>query len=296
MMDNGGWKVIGEDDEAQNIPLWKALAQFTSTDLDEGLKANAAIINPEKASFQRHYNIGLVVSAVFGAFFLISLLLLLILAHSKFVNALFFLVLTLLAATVAPLMWRQVYQYGLKIPDEPLNLPHAADRHFEEFLGHLQRVSGPQAYRLARFGKKRKPFNRRQFFGRLRYFHFSESSTVRGMVMRFPTAFSVSDIYLHRDDVQKIVAMAKTKRKGGTGRDPKYRYADAIVALIGDPRLAELDLNAALTATGEIEKILSDWFDSNADASGDVPRKDLVQPYAKKIYARLNLISPTDRR
>lgn len=39
-----GWKVFADGEDSENVPLWRALAQFTAEDLDEGLKANAVVI------------------------------------------------------------------------------------------------------------------------------------------------------------------------------------------------------------------------------------------------------------
>jgi hypothetical protein len=260
--------------------------------LDEGLKTNAAVIKREKPVFQRYYNLAFLTSLLFGFFFLVFMLGLLISIHSKSANALLFLVLAFLVATVAPHLWRQTYQYGLTIPDTPLALPHGADRHFDEFLGHLQRASGPKAYYLSRFGKKRKPLNRRQFFGRLRYFLFSEHSRDRSMVMRFPTAMSIpADLYVHRDDVEKMIAMSKPKRRAGPGRNPKYGYADAIISVMRDPRLDSLDLNDRAISVRMIKDCLSEWLEVAADASGDLPRGDQLAPYAEKIFDRLRLIA-----
>ncbi|WP_420607573.1 hypothetical protein [Novosphingopyxis sp.] len=285
---DAGWKIFADGDDADNVPLWKALAQFTSDDLDEGLEANAAVINEAKSPFARYYNAAFVVSLGFGFLFIIFLFAFLISAHSSSTNLFMFLTLAALLATLAPHLWRQIYQYGLKTPDTPLELPYAPDRHFDEFLSFLQKVDAPQAYYVPRFGKRRKPLDRRQFFGKLRYFLFSEHSTDRGMVMRFRTGLSLpADIFLHRDDVEKILLMSKPKRKGGPGRNPKYSYAEAIIALIGDPRIATLNLNDRTTSIRTIKNWLADWFEGKADASGDVPRGDLLSPYAEKIADHL---------
>ena len=283
-----GWKIFADGDDCENIPLWKALAQFTSDDLDEGLKVNAAVINQAKPPFARYYNGAFLVSMVFGFLFAIFLIGLLISVPSNSANFFSFLTLATLAATAAPHIWRQLYQYGLKTPDTPLALPHAPDRHFDEFLGFLQKASGPRAYYISRFGKRRVLLNRRQFFGRLRYFLLSEHSADRAMVMRFRTGHSLpGDIFLHRDDVEKLLAMGKPKRKGGPGRNSKYRYAEAIIALIGDARLGALNLNDRPASIRAIKEWLAAWFEINADASGDVPRGDQLSPYAEKIVDHL---------
>ena len=283
-----GWKVFASGDESENVPLWRALAQFTSDDLDEGLKANAAVINKSKLPFARYYNVAFIVSLLFGFLFIVSLIGLLLSPTTNFANLFSTLTLATFAAMAAPHLWRQLYQYGLKTPDVGLGLPYAADRHFDEFLSYLQKASGPSAYYISRFGKRRVFLNRRQFFGRLRYFLFSEHSADRALVMRFRTGHSLpGDIFLHRDDVDRMLAIAKPKRKGGPGRNSKYRYAEAIIALIGDPRLGALDLNDQAASVRTIKERLADWFDANADASGDVPRGDQLAPYAEKIFDHL---------
>ncbi len=294
---DGGWKIFADGDDADDVPLWKVLAQFRSEDLDEGLNANAAIIDQAKPRSARYYNIAFVISFGFGFLSLVFMIGLLISARSKTTDTFFFLTLAALAATLAPHLWRQAYQYGLKIPDAPLKLPHASDRLFDEVLGHLQKVGGPQAYYLSRFRKKRIRLNRRQFFGRLRYFLFSEHSKDRGMVMRFPTATSLpADLFLHREDVEKMLAMSRPKRKGGPGRNAKYSYDDAIIALIGDPRLSALETNDRAAAVHSVKDWLSEWFEANADESGDVPRRDQLTRYAEKICARLEIIASAKGR
>jgi hypothetical protein len=297
MMSNpgGGWKVFADGDVSENVPLWKALAQFTSDDLDEGLKSNAAIINQAKPIFARYYNAAFIVSMAFGFLFVIFLFAMLVSAPSKSADLFAFLTFATLVATAAPHLWRQLYQYGLKTPDAPLPLPYLPDGQFDEFLGYLQKASGPQAYYISRFGKRRVFLNRRQFFGRLRYFLFSEHSADRALVMRFRTGHSLpGDIFLHRDDVDKLLVMGKPKRKGGPGRNSKYQYAEAIIALIGDPRLGSLDMNDRAASVRMVKKWLGDWFDANADASGDVPRGDQLSPFAEKIVDHLKNLTDFD--
>lgn len=294
-----GWKIFAEEDEADNVPLWKVLAQFRSDDLDEGLNMNAGIINQAKPSPVRYYNLAFVISFGFGFLSIIFLIGLLIAGHSTATNLFFYLTLAMLAATMAPHIWRQLYQYGVRIPDAPLKLPHAPDRLFDEVLGYLQKVDGPEVYYLSRFRKKRIPLKRRQFFGRLRYFLFSEHSQDRGMVLRYPTAMSLpADLYLHRDDVEKMIAMSKPKRKGGPGTKAKYPYEDAIVGLIGDPRLTQLELNDRDATIRSLSSWIVEWFKANGDASGDAPRADYarVLACAQKIYARLKNLSPPTAR
>ncbi|WP_303762376.1 hypothetical protein [Sphingobium yanoikuyae] len=293
-----GWKTFADGDEADDVPLWQVLAQFRSDDIDEGLSANAAIIGQVRSPSARYYNTAFVVSFAFGFLSVLSMAGLMISAAYPCTTSFFYyLTLIMLAAAVAPHLLRQVYQYGLSIPEAPLKLPHGPDRLFDEVLRYLQRVDGPQAYYRSRFRKKRIPLRRRQFFGRLRYLLFSEHSKDRGMVLRFPTATSLpADLYLHHDDVVRMLAMSKPKRRGGPGRNTKYRYDEAIISLIGDPRLGALDLKDRAAAVHTIKDWLSEWFEANADESGDVPRRDQLTRYAEKICARLEMIASVRSR
>lgn len=279
-----GWKAFADGDDSENVPLWRALAQFTSDDFDDGLKANAVVINQAKPPFARYYSLAFVVSMGFGFLFVISLIGLLISVPSRSTDLFSFLALATLTATAAPHLWREGYQYGLKTPDTPLELPHAPDRYFDEFLGFLQKASGPRAYYLSRFGGRRVFLDRRQFFGKLRYFALSEHSADRALVMRFRTGLSLpDDIFLLRNDVEKMLVMSKPKRKGGPGRNSKYRYAEAIIALIGDTRLGTLDLKDRAASVRTIKDWLAEWFEANADASGDVPRGSQLSPMRRKL-------------
>ena len=280
----------------QCAPL-EGVGSIRSDDLDEGLNINAAIIEQAKPSPLRFYNLAFIISFWFGFLSIIFLIGILVSGHSTATDIFYYLTLASLAATMAPHLGRQAYQYGLKIPDAPLKLPHAPDRLFDEVLGYLQKVDGPKAYYISRFRKQRVPLKRRQFFGRLRYFLFSEHSKDRGMVMRFPTATSLpADLFLHREDVEKMLAMSRPKRKGGPGRNAKYSYDDAIIALIGDPRLGALETSDRAAAVHSVKDWLSEWFEANADESGDVPRRDQLTRYAEKICARLEIIASAKGR
>ncbi len=292
-----GWKIFADGDEADNVPLWKVLAQFRSDDLDEGLNINAAIIDQAKPSPLRFYNLAFIISFGFGFLSIVFLIGILVSGHSTATDIFYYLTLASLAATMAPHLGRQAYQYGLNVPDAPLKLPHAPDRLFDEVLGYLQKVDGPKAYYISRFRKQRVPLKRRQFFGRLRYFLFSEHSKDRGMVMRYPTAMSLpADLYLHRDDVETMLAMSRPKRRGGPGRNAKYRYDDAIIALIGDPRLDALDVTDRAAAISTVKDWLYKWLEKNADESGDVPRRDQLTRYADKICTHLEMIASAKGR
>lgn len=69
-----GWKVFADGDDSEDVPLWKVLALLTSDDLDEGLKANAAVINQTKPRFVRYYNVAFGISMFFGFLFVVFLM------------------------------------------------------------------------------------------------------------------------------------------------------------------------------------------------------------------------------
>jgi len=141
MVPGEGLKIFADGNECDGIPLWKALALFTSDDLDEGLKANSAVINRAKTPFARFYNLAFLVSLVSGFLFVISLIGLLISGSATATDLFSFLSVATLAGVAAPYLWRQLYQYGFAAPENPLELPYVPDRYFEEFLGNLQKAS-----------------------------------------------------------------------------------------------------------------------------------------------------------
>lgn len=283
-----GWKVFADGDEADDIPLWKVLAKVRSDDLNEGLNANVAFLARIRPAPSRYYNLALVISIVFGFLAVLFLIGLLISARSGATSLFFFLTLAMAAAAMAPYLWRQAYQYGLKIPDRPLALPHVPDPLFDAVLEHLQKVDGPQAYYRSWFRGKRIPLKRRQFFGRLRYFLFSEHGQDRAMVMRFPTAMALpADIYLHREDVDKMLTMSVPKRLGGPGRNVKYPYADALVSFLGDSDILAIDATDQELANTAIRQRLKSFFAEHVDESGAVPRADQLKELVRKIYVRL---------
>lgn len=282
------WAVLIEGDESEDVPLWMALALFRSEDLDDGLKENSSFINEIKPIHVRRRRAAYVISLIFGFCTIVSLFALAAFGASEEANLLFIVSLGSIALTAAPQMWRQVFQYGWLTPEVPLVLPHASDHYFDVFLGYLQRAAEPYAYYRSWFGRKRKPLDRHHFFGRLRYFSFCEHSATRGLVMRSRAGLALpSDIFIHRSDLEKMIALSKPKRKGGSGRNVKYAYFEAIFDLRADPRLALLDLSDEDAAIRSMTDWLTQWFDSAANASGMLPDRDQLMPYAKKIYAHL---------
>ena len=283
-----GKKIFTNEDYSERVPLWRALAEFTSEDLDDGLKANAAVINKFKAPFVTSYNRESVISLITGSLFAFSLIGLLIAGQSVWKIVFTIFLVAMLLIVVASQLWRYVRQYGRKTPSAPLELPHASDPHFDEFLGLLQKETGPGAYGFSRFSNRRVPFKRQQFFGRLRYFLLSEHSAERAMVMRFGSGHALpADIFLRREQVDEMIATRRKKRKGGPGRNAKFRYIDAVIALIGDPRVGTLDLSKRTESVSKVNDWLDIWLKEHFDASGEIPRRDQLKEYAVSIVDHL---------
>ncbi|MFV0642899.1 MAG: hypothetical protein ACK5NN_00110 [Sphingomonadaceae bacterium] len=298
------WRVFAEGDDVNNVPLWHVLAQLRSDDLDDGWRENTLIINKLKASYAIGYNAAFFVSFSFGILFLIFSMAFLLSDRST-QGLPFILTLVTFAAAVAPHLWRQAYQYGWNIPDSPLNLPHESDEVFEELLGYLQRVGGPKVFYISRFRKKAIPLKQRQFFGKLRYFLFSEKGTDRAMVMRFPTAMSLTtDLYMHRNDVEKIIALRASPEKevapqgSKYGQRAKYPYIAAAVGVaLDDPLLVNLDLSDRKKVVSELAIRMTQWFETKewmglSEARRklqDAPEKRSIDGYAEEFYEALLL-------
>ncbi|BBD98358.1 hypothetical protein SAMIE_1018590 [Sphingobium amiense] len=193
------------------------------------------------------------------------------------------------------------FQYGrgwLWTPREALYL-NASDETketLEKFFAYIQREGGPKAYFRDRKGKKHY-LDRRYSFGKLRVLLLSEFGAFRSLCL-LPGGKRVSEaIKIEADPSEIINALKiKPKRGSGPGRNVKYAYIEAIFDLRSDPRLETLDLKDEATAIHAITDWLDEWFDSSANVSGEIPKRDRLVPYAKKIYAHLkNSVAPNDR-
>ena len=69
-----GTKIFTGEDYSENVPLWRALAEFTSEDIDEGLMANATVIGEVKARFWRLDKLAFTFSLIFGTLFSVCLI------------------------------------------------------------------------------------------------------------------------------------------------------------------------------------------------------------------------------
>ena len=200
---------------------------------------------------------------------------------------------TLLAGLVAvpPLVlgaW-QVWQYGAGFPAKPLPLAHDADPKIETAFAQLQKETGPAVWRRVSFSGRLERADRHLFFGRLRYLLLSQDFAVRRQVSGFPLPFKVTgDLFVARIDAEHLRSLVRPKRRGGPGRDPKYPYVEAVIAILCDPAIIRCNLADQTGAVRAIEQRLTEWFEEHADETGAVPRKDLIRPYAIKVFEGLS--------
>ena len=289
------WKTFADGYEAESIPLWKALALTRPEKLDEAIKKNSEFIN----GFRFRYDI--IFELILGFAYIITIISLAVGLFSIFELSIyrtqfsFYLFFVLLISSFSLFCLIYFYQYGIKRHDHPLPIPHATDKYFEDILTYLQSEEGPQAYYLSWRKNKQVPLPRKLFSGKLRYMLFSKYHRDRSVVTcLFPNMFLAADVYLHREDVERMLDVIKPKppeepdikpkRPGGPGRNFKYRYEDAIEAAINDSQLADLDLTDSDVAIEIITEWMAEWFEANAGTSGDVPRKASLKPFAAIIF------------
>lgn len=184
------------------------------------------------------------------------------------------------------------FQYGrgwLWKPREAIymNARDETKETLEKFFSYIQREGGPKAYYRDRKGNKHY-LDRRYSFGKLRVLLLSEFGAFRSLCL-LPGGKRISEairIEADPDEVIKEIDI-KPKRAGGPGRKVKYAYIEAVFDLRAHPRLDRLDLNDEVAAVHSITDWLDEWFDSAANVSGEIPKRSLLAPYAKKIYDHL---------
>lgn len=274
----------------QYVPLRYALALCHSEDIEEGLIfINQAVDQARTAvaAAIRRKTVWLTLTLPFALIATVAIFLDLANGPSP-PNYLFVLELTAFIAPVLVLLAWQSWQYGAGFIASPRELPHAPDERIEAVFAEFQKESGPQVYRLSNLRGRYISVNRRLFFGRLRYLVLSENPADRLHVHPFPALLPMAgSLYISRSDTERLRDMSKPKRKAGPGRDAKYAYVDAVIGVILDGHLQNLDLSNPASAIRMLEDILLAWFESHPLASGDLPRGDMVRPYAHKIFDAL---------
>jgi len=274
----------------EHIPLRRALAICYDTDVEDGLaRINRAVdlalvqVRRTLDRKSRFLKFSIPLALIAGVAMLSDLLG--IWRQSPWVFGIE--VLTFALPAIGLLAWH-LWQYGASFPKVPTALPHDPDQRIETTLTELQKESGPRVYTRSLLHGRYVPLDRRLFFGRLRYLVLSEDVGERSHVLGYPAPIPVlGDLFVTRNDAERLLAMSKPKRKAGPGRDPKYAYLDAVIAIMASPELRSIDLADRTAAGRKIEKLLLDWFEDHVDASADMPRTDMVRPYASRILAAM---------
>jgi len=278
----------------------RSLARIAARLLSFAEQENEALAEIDKiaAGIERavrtRYFILRIVTAVFSAFALIALLFWIVAGFTG--TDLGWrpagIIVPLLLLAVGPAFYWRNFQYGLG----PIRITRPAlysggskanIETLEKLFEYLSRRTAPRAYFRTRAGTKRY-ISRHVFMGRLRGLLLSENPSDRAIVLP-PYGFWFSGEIRIEADPEDIIAALKLKRRGGPGRDPKYGYADAMIDLIDNPELADIDLGDEIAARRKVEALLVAWFQTHADESGDAPRSDMVRPYAEKVVKRLRI-------
>ncbi|MDM7985138.1 MAG: hypothetical protein QUV02_11870 [Maricaulis sp.] len=289
------WNNTANGDEADYLPLSHALALYISEDLDEGLNESSTTIREVRKQFERGWNIELLIQTVSGLLGIVALSGLASAHTPGVVEAMLRLLLFVaFAGLLGPWIWRRIHQFGLEFPlNKALELPHEENEDFEKIIGFFQQANGPKAFYLPKLSKRRVALERSQFFGKLRYLLFSEHSRDRAKVSRFPSALDLSaDICVHRDNIKQMCILAKHERKAGAGRNFKFAYVHAIMALTKDPRSAELDLSNEARATKTVIEWMTEWFQNNTNTPKEVPDASQLKRYAKDFVSGLKKYPP----
>jgi hypothetical protein len=272
------WNTSIDGGVSDSIPLWKALARFTSPDdLHAGMVLNESVIKNIKSRYRALYEATSIVSLIgivlLVAYTPILLAWLFFVGENNYVINVILAVLLVLA--LGPKIVRRIHQYGINRLYDPLTLNFESNQYFDEFIGYLQRGSQPHAYYVTRFGGKRKYLDRREFFGRLRYLLFSEHPADRRLVTRYEAWGPLpSDIFIHRDNLEIIQKLRESAPQKPKGVDSKYPYEDAIIAVLNSNEVKLLNLKERDAALKALRTMIVDWLKEINPAEGNSPRTD----------------------
>ena len=295
--------VSPDDLVSADVSLGYALAMFMPGDVDKNVEQISEITNEIFKKYNRIWVMTLIASLVPGAFFIP---LLVMTADSLFRDPDLALLsakmsaVSLVIALIPWILWN-FFQYGTKKLKEPTTLPYESNPHFDEFLSILQKgqpygSSLSIAYYRQIFTKKRKFIQRKQFFGKLRYLLFSEDASDRSVVTSVLSVLPApADIYISNPDLDQIIANRelsldqgttnnKPKRPPGPGRKPVYPYDRAVASLRESLEWGKIDLTDQKAAVHEIENWLLEWLEKHPNKNDNIPRREYVKPYAKKLY------------
>ncbi|TRD11111.1 hypothetical protein FGU71_04090 [Erythrobacter insulae] len=195
-------------------------------------------------------------------------------------------ILMLIMPVVVQLAWHY-WQHQDGYSGSPLPVAHETDPIAETLFVELQRMGGPRLFRRSWLTGRYRPTHRRLTSGKLRYLLFSDDEHHLSQVSAFPSFFPlIGPLYLSDEDAETLRQAIGPRRKGGPGRNPLYNYTRASLSVFREVenRVLPNDNDRALR---EIEDRLLTWFEAHVDASGDMPRRDQVKPYAIEVFQAL---------
>ncbi len=229
-----------------DVLLRHALETFMPDDSNENYKKIDFKIRDISKKYYKYFLLKRIIT-YFGLILLVSsggmLFLSVFSDPSKEGEILYFTIIISCFTFIPSFVWH-IYEYGLKWSSLPLKIPYQSDDMFEKFLEILQKEpSGKdkktRIYSFSATDDKPIPIDRRIFYSRFRYLLFSDNPKDRQLVT-LPTGLIAvpANIYIHYEDLYKIIQQDRPRRRGVGGRSLSPRNAEMIVNMIGDPRLA----------------------------------------------------------
>ena len=288
--DHVDWNNTLDGKESDYMPLWEAMGRLRSkNNLNDGVRINEAIIRKGREKLRSRWIAFDLLMLSLGILAISSLVVLVTFIHPDdtgvSIGILLFGTLGLLTLQIG----RRIDQYGAQTyPVEALKLPYKKDPIFERAVEYFQKVDGPKVIYISRFTGKREHLDNAHFFSKLRYFLFSRRSNDRGVVMRLRSAVGVySDLYIHRENVEKMRSARRSARTGEPGRPTEYPYDEASAAVMHHPQIGKWDWTNEDEALEAIKDLLAEWFREHEDEDGRLPRRSQLTTPAKKILAEL---------
>lgn len=275
------------------ISLREAAARFLSPhDPDKGYEILVKDTN-------RQHNIHLRLFGIFDILNIVSVVGLILCAIFAFAMiivpvkpfALYFLTLMLISIAMLALHFAPHYwENGYKRRESPFPLDIEIDDNLRLFCDLMSRETTKIYYCHPCTGKVELKSSKRAFFGKSRLLLFSEYEDIVRRAWFPHHGFVRPELRMSEEQLAKLIADAKPKRRGGPGAPRKYDYEVAIASiLIERPELGMMDIEDEPKALAIVQGALAKWFDDHADESGDVPQTGLLKPHADKIVRAIKI-------
>lgn len=279
-----------DGDASDYIPLWEALGRLRSkNNLDDGVRINESFLKDIKPDFLWSWPLVTIAQLAFGIIATSALIVLLTPVHPEKSDIALNILLIGTFGFLVLQIWRRISQYGAQFyPIKALKVPHELDPIFEHALDHLQLVDGPKVVYRPAIGGKRKSLDNSLFFSKLRYLLFSRRKHDRGLVVHVDSAIAVhSDLYIHREDFEKMRLPKSPPRNGKRGRPVEHPYELWAAAVMQNPLIKEMDLEKEDEAIKTIKRLLTARAKEDGDVDGKSPGSEKLQTTAQEVLAKL---------